>query len=423
MTQVAGPTVLNLLRELVQGGIKFVILREPTSWEQAGDIDILVWNSPEWRKKLRSLGFHSRPTSNGYIKFIRSENKWLHLDVQESLSFGNVKISDEMIGYLFQSGREREGGILYLLPADEAVLYALHASINKNRFEHKYAEKYFKIDKEEIIKRQKFDSFMPISVDRLWGLVTDFKNGEMSERKVIEKIRHAFGKKDDTPTPILKRITRRIKSLIRVPRAIVFLGPDGAGKSTLISSLNQIQWPSIRVQYMGPSKPSEMRSILKLPMKVATYLSIKFQAWNPIGMTGRIIWKIICYLDLLERLWRHNWFCGSGGVVFCDRYGCDVFFRKPIFANELLFLKFFPKPRYVILCVGNPNFIYKRKPEELSPHQISAMIGHYRKILSQYGIPNIEINTTEFSPDEAIEKLVSHLVDNNWMQEYRHAKR
>ena len=138
-----------------------------------------------------------------------------------------------------------------------------------------------------------------------------------------------------------------------------------------------------------------------------------------IGMLSRIGWQITCYLDFIERVYRHIWFWGSGGVVLFDRYACDMYFRKPTKVNEIIFLKFFPKPRFVFLCVGDAELIYKRKPEELSVSDIGNTIDLYRKKLKQHNINFIEINTTLLSPEEVIDTAVLDLIKHDW---YTHFK-
>lgn len=131
-------------------------------------------------------------------------------------------------------------------------------------------------------------------------------------------------------------------------------------------------------------------------------------------------WQITCYFDFIDRLYRHIWFWGSGGIVFFDRYACDMYFRKPTRLNELLFVKLFPNPKFVFLCVGDANAIYKRKTEELSVNQIGDTIALYRNKLNKYRIPFTEINTTELSPGDAVDKVYRNLEEHDWFLGVRH---
>ena len=71
------------------------------------------------------------------------------------------------------------------------------------------------------------------------------------------------------------------------------------------------------------------------------------------------------------------WKFGSNKRIIFDRYACDMYFRKPNFINETLFLKFFPKPYLILLCVGDAQKIYDRKPEELSVKDIKTQISSF----------------------------------------------
>ena len=79
-----------------------------------------------------------------------------------------------------------------------------------------------------------------------------------------------------------------------------------------------------------------------------------------------------------------------------------MYFRKPNIINENLFLRFFPKPYLVFLCVGDAQKIYDRKPEELSVKDIKDTIELYRKKLNEYKLDYIEIDTTTMNQNESL---------------------
>ncbi|OQX54104.1 MAG: hypothetical protein B5M53_06145 [Candidatus Cloacimonas sp. 4484_209] len=410
------------LKELVEAGVKFVLIRQPYSWEEAGDIDILTEDSVEVRNILKKLGYCNAPQSNGYIKYDRVSKQWIHLDVNHPLFLGNIKVPDVVIHDMLNTPFVNDEGIPCLSPADEAILYLFHAALDKGHFDPKYSKSFFRVDTNLILKRAEFYSFLPMPLDYFWKLVEAFREGRESEQEVIDKIRRVFLISGIRRPSILKRAYWKLRTFIRGPRPIVFVGPDGAGKSTLVESLAGIKWPRIRLQYMGPSRESEMRLVFRILMRVLARLRDLFSKKNPVGIFVRAGWNIVCYFDFLDRVWRHVWFCGSGGVVICDRYACDMFFRKPTKMNEFLFMKLFPKPRFAFLCVGEAETIYKRKAEELSPEEIASTITLYRKKLAQYGVPYIEINTTDLSPGEAIELALRHLTEHDWFSNKRRDK-
>ncbi len=151
----------------------------------------------------------------------------------------------------------------------------------------------------------------------------------------------------------LIRIFHRLKYFSKGHRAIVFLGPDGAGKSTITEPILKLRWPTIRRQFMGPARYIEMRRLFVVVLKYFDIYRQKYPRNSFIGTVARGGWQIVYYLDLLNRLYRHMWFWCSGGVAVFDRYACDMFFRKPAAWNEFFFIKLFPKPRYVFLVILN----------------------------------------------------------------------
>jgi thymidylate kinase len=202
---------------------------------------------------------------------------------------------------------------------------------------------------------------------------------------------------------------------------IAFLGPDGAGKSTLTEPLAHLRWPRVRRQFMGPARPSEMRRTFHWTMCQWDRLRQKYTKKHPLGIVSRAAWQLVCYLDFWDRLIRHRSFCRQGGVLVCDRYACDMYFRKPTMWNEFVFLRLFPRPRFVFLCVGDPHAIHQRKPE-LSSGQIQETIERYRAKLTRYRIPCAEIDTARLSPDEALRQAVQHAIDNGWFRAGREGK-
>ena len=165
---------------------------------------------------------------------------------------------------------------------------------------------------------------------------------------------------------------------------------------------------------MGPSNYSAMGRIFRLPLQKITQWQRNHPKKSASGVILSALWHTLCYLDFLERVWRHTWFRSKKGIVIYDRYACDVYFRRPERWREILYIKLFPKPRFVFLCVGDPELIYQRKSEELTVEDIGNTIELYRKKLPEHNIPFVEINTTEYPSPELVMQAAQYLVDQNW---------
>ena len=223
-----------------------------------------------------------------------------------------------------------------------------------------------------------------------------------------------FPEHDKKIKNFVKRLMNRISSFFCFQRGVAILGPDGSGKSTLINPLSKLQWPSVRKQYMGPCSKEDMNEVIFNFLNFFSKIRNKYSKRNLIGIVSRIMWVVICYLDFINRYFRHNWFHGSNGLIVFDRFPCDMYFRKPTILNEIIFLKLFPRPKHVFLCVGDSKIIYDRKKELNSPIQVTKTINSYRKMLTKYKINFHEIDTTKLTIEMSNYFILKTLINNGF---------
>jgi len=158
-------------------------------------------------------------------------------------------------------------------------------------------------------------------------------------------------------------------------KIIVFLGVDGAGKSTLIESIikkNELKYEKVhfapdyfrkKKNQIGNPHNKKYRGIIFSFLKIS-YWFINYQ-----------IFKIVNY--------------NSKKIFFFDRYIYDIIidplrYRFSL-SNKLtkLIIKFIIKPDLIILLTGNPNKIYSRK-KELKLKNMVRLNNKYMKFIKEF---------------------------------------
>lgn len=397
---------INALKELTSNNVNYALIRKPRENEVDGDIDIIVHDISTEHMLLIKLGYllyKKSERSTKYLKYINTSNSWIHLDVHEKIFFGKLYTSDTFESDLLNNKYLDENNIYRIKEKDEIILTLLHVVYNKNTIDPEYQSRFdnFNLD----IESADFEkySFLPFEIGQFLNTTIDSLI-QFYSKKHIEARRNfkIFNK-------IIIRIYNRINSTIKSKGAIVFLGPDGSGKSSLISAFSSLNWPRVKNTYMGPT--SEIEALPIILQGLIFFDDVRRNSKHAlIRNSARIGWHITCFIDFYTRLIKNLWFLGSNGVVFYDRYPYDMYFRKPTRFNEWIYMKFFPKPSFVFLCAGDSEIIYSRKLEGENPIKVQKTIELYRSKLNLYNIPYFELNTTKNSLENNVNLILNNLI-------------
>jgi thymidylate kinase len=158
-------------------------------------------------------------------------------------------------------------------------------------------------------------------------------------------------------------------SFKRLGPMVAFLGPDGAGKGTVIAALQELVPVGLSVVYLGsrprrhkggPRRPSERQAGTLRECAFVLYRAVYF-------------WKILAKAYLLA------W---AGQIVICDRHPIEVLAIRPrrsrlsALLEAVVFRHLMPWPDVMVVLHAPGALLFARKAEE-SPRILEHLRGRY----------------------------------------------
>lgn len=180
-------------------------------------------------------------------------------------------------------------------------------------------------------------------------------------------------------------------------RLVLFMGPDGSGKTTLIKLLAESTPQKFKMLYMGNPGERHARSIgIKAQGYIWRNWVNKTRSSSPLGLLSRII----CHLFRIYNLWAQIIKCllrNPNLTILLDRYTYDYFLRNThtrfYGLQKIIYYYLFPKPDLIVSLIGNPEVISQRKAE-LSAEEVVEMINRHRCFFKKHKLNFIEIDSS-----------------------------
>ncbi|HEX6386108.1 MAG TPA: hypothetical protein VF177_15665 [Anaerolineae bacterium] len=375
--------LLDVFCKLEREQIRYCLLRDADRLEQisqdGGEIDLLVQGDyiGQFANLVAQLGFRRLP-SRGYaphhffVAYDSATDCWLKLDVVTECVYGHpVKALYTELAATCLERRRPYGPAYVLAPEDEIITLLLHCVLDKGYISDTRRERLlalcYQVTDEAYLSSLLSRYWLPTAT---WSRLFELISREQWPTLINEgrQVRHYLTKR--APMATLKRqwssqFLRKMGRLLhgRSPTtvSVALLAPDGGGKSTLATRLQQTFFFPVRLMYMGLYQEDSTRLYLaSLP-----------------GL--RFVWR------LLVQWWNYaiaRYYQWRGQLIVFDRYSYDALLRQGQNLNRIRRWKRWllgyalPAPDLVLLLDAPGEVLYQRKGEH-SPNHLEGQRQQY----------------------------------------------
>jgi thymidylate kinase len=347
--------------------------------------------------------------------------------VSFDIQVGGVHWNDmQYLGKPIFKKRKLNNYFYTLSDEDYFVMLLVHSILGKRYFKIKYQKILHnlcqKVNQQTVHKKLS----NVFSAKKATNLIHSVNKNNFREIKTTPLIFYFFMKKPWRLikfVPLIKRWITQYKNPFKLAPLISVIGPDGAGKSTTVKSINNYlmsEGRKTRIVYTGRGKNNILPFFSTFGKKYKKFEKKKDRIQIKYGKASPINYKKILYtltapiftFDLyLRYLLKILPLRMNKTIVITDRFCSDIILMKNVpypFKKILSFV--FPKPTINILLYQDPKILHKRRPEE-SIIELQRQMQIFKR--QKY---SFVIKTTNFSQDKLkINHFVFKKLLQNWM--------
>lgn len=389
----------TLFGTLHEGGVKYFLMTDFESELKSGDIDLFV--APESRaafeEALRTSGWYKRKEPSYHLNhhFYYTPKSELYLDVKYALSFacGPAKcytyhhaVQAQSRAVLNTKGLYRPSGI------DAILLYAAHLAFMERG---KLAEKH-RVYLRHYINRYKAEVQEEYSAT-LAGLQQWLDTGFPHDTAHLQALLHPFFIQQHTKMTRDTRYKRFGYGL-----KVLFLGTDGAGKSTLIEAVeNKLNLKTNKL-YLGMGENGWTSPLVKSIFHMKLKPQVLDKAFS--FFKAFVVLPAELLLRQVPVKLRSKY-----SVVLIDRVPGAYLLDKAL-GKRYLYKSILPKPDVVFFLYASPEVLVKRKPDENTLERSQADIEKFKEVAHQVSEGKyIGIDTSNISIGEAADAIIAEI--------------
>lgn len=355
---------------LERAGITACLLRDADRLEEiaarGGEVDLLVPADQlaALRRTLAEESFVPLPAPGSaphhfFFAYDRAGDAWLKLDVVTQIAFGRPpRTIPTDLGEACLSRRRRLGAVYAPAPEEELVTLLLHAALDKGHFAPHRQQRLLAL-RQQISDPARMTALLTHSwaPGATWERVSAQIAGEQWDALLAERpavIAHLSRRAPAARLGHLQRraarIAGRLGGLLRPPLpSVALLGPDGAGKSTLVMELSEGFCQPVTTVYMGLYQQGARRPSALDRLPGVRFARLLLRQWR--------------------RVLRARLAGARGHLVLFDRYSYDALLNAPPRQNALkrarrwILARACPPPDLVLVLDAPAETLWARKGE------------------------------------------------------------
>ena len=419
-------TILKVLEKFNTHNIQYAVLRNyefllDHSEEPGFDVDIIIAKRDvrKVRQIFHDLGYTKYPPQfskkhQGYGKYLPQSRLKIGFDVQKGgIHWNDIPYLDETV----LDRRAKKGNFYVLSDEDALVMYLCHSILGKRHFKKKYKRVIKKLLSTHMdvdyVERNMVRIFNTKMAHEILTSITkhDFNSLEKNARwyaayYVLKKWKHVT-----TFVPLFFRWLTWLRIGQSCP-LIVFMGPDGSGKSTNAERIVDVLKKNRRhvsLVYTGRGKGNVL-PIKKVAGKFKKYeekkehsrdsFLKKVQPWvytaaAPFYTLDLLIRYMITIFPLRKRK----------QIVVTDRYGSDILLMNhvPLWVRRIL-LSLFPTPTLSFYLHNDAETLYERRKQQ-SVKELNRQMRLFEILATKF--KSHKIRTSDFDTNaQQIENII-----------------